>query len=457
MRQIVHDQLRLTPVPIAHVHARELQTMSATLDALPEVVKWVHDDLIRRAGKRIDPRKGRQGMTAEQVLRALIIKQMNGFSYEQLAFHLADSTSYRAFCRLGFDDQSPKKSRLQSNIKRVRALTWERINGELVRYAAELRVETGLTVRTDCTVVESNIHQPTDSSLLWDCVRVLVRLQRRAQEVFGIDFTNHKRRARRRALGVLNAKSDAQRLPLYRDLLKVTEASVASAKSVATALGDLKLADWTAMLQAAGLADQLKTYCKLAQRVIEQTRRRVLLGEQVPAGEKVVSIFEPHTDIIVKDRRATLYGHKICLTSGASGLVTDVVVEEGNPADSTLAVKMVERHRERFGKAPRQVTFDGGFASKTNLAELKAMGIQDVAFSKHLGLAVADMVKSSWVYKRLRNFRAGIEGTISFVKRTFGLDRCSWSGFASFRAYVQGSVLACNLLVLARHQLAPPS
>jgi IS5 family transposase len=243
-------------------------------------------------------------------------------------------------------------------------------------------------------------------------------------------------------------------LPLYRDLLKVTEASVASAKSVVAALAELKFADVRAMLQAATIADQLRNYCKLAQRVIEQTRRRVLLGEQVPAGEKVVSIFEPHTDIIVKDRRATLYGHKICLTSGASGLVTDVVVEEGNPADSTLAVKMVERHRELFGKAPRQASFDGGFASKSNLAELKAMGIQDVAFSKHIGLSVTDMVKSSWVYKRLRNFRAGIEGTISFVKRIFGLDRCLWSGFASFRAYVQGSVLACNLLVLARHLLA---
>jgi IS5 family transposase len=454
MRQTVHDQLRLTPVPIAHAHALELRTMSATLDALPEIVKWVHDDLIRRAGKRIDPKKGRRGMTAEQVLRALIVKQMNGFSYEQLAFHLADSSSYRAFCRLGFDEEAPKKSRLQSNIKRVRALTWERINHELVRYAAALHVETGQTVRADCTVVESNIHHPTDSSLLWDCVRVLVRWQARAQEMFGVNFTNHKRRARRRALGVLNAKSNEQRLPLYRDLLKVTEASVSSAKSVTAALGELKFADLAAMLQAATIADQLRNYSKLAQRVIEQTRRRVLLGEQVPAGEKVVSIFEPHTDIIVKDRRETLYGHKICLTSGASGLVTDVVVEEGNPADSTLAVKMIERHYERFGKAPRQVCFDGGFASKANLAELKALGVQDVAFSKHLGLSVTDMVKSSWVYKRLRNFRAGIEGTISFVKRIFGLDRCAWSGFASFRAYVHGSVLACNLLVLARHLLA---
>jgi len=345
MRQIVHDQLRLTPVPIAHAHAAELQTMSATLDALPEVVKWVRDDLIRRPGKRIDPKKGRQGMTADQVLRALIVKQMNGFSYEELAFHLADSSSYRAFCRLGIDQAPPKKSTLQSNIKRVRALTWERINQEIVRYAAALRVETGQTVRTDCTVVESNIHHPTDSSLLWDCVRVLVRLQGRAQEMFGLGFIDHKRRARRRALGILNAKSDGARRPLYRDLLKVAEKTASSAKRIATALDHVKTGGLMVMLQAATVADELRKYAQLAQRVIEQTHRRVFLGEQVPAVEKVVSIFEPHTDIIVKDRREPLYGHKICLTSGASGLVTDVVVEDGNPADATLAVKMIERFR----------------------------------------------------------------------------------------------------------------
>jgi IS5 family transposase len=271
--------------------------------------------------------------------------------------------------------------------------------------------------------------------------------------MFGLDFVDHKRRARRRSLGILNAKSDAERRPMYRDLLKVTAKTVASAEHIATALAEMKLADLTAMLQAAGIAEQLRDYAKLARRVIDQAQRRVLLGEQVPAGEKIVSIFEPHTDIIVKDRRDTFYGHKICLTSGASGLVTDVVVEHGNPADSTLAVKMIERHREQYGKAPRQVSFDGGFASKSNLAELKAMGVEDVAFSKRVGLAITDMVKSSWVYKKLRNFRAGVEGTISFIKRIFGLDRCHWSGFASFRAYVLGSVLSCNLLVLARHLL----
>lgn len=451
MRRIVHEQMHLVPAPIAHAHARELEQMSAILDAMPEVMKWVREDLIRRAAKRIDPNKGREGLTAEQVLRALVVKQMNGFSYEELAFHLADSSSYRTFCRLGIDQSPPKKSTLQKNIKRVRTQTWERINRELLRYAAEKRVETGRKVRTDCTVVESNIHHPTDSSLLGDCVRVLVRLQSAANETFGLSFTDHSLRAKRRAMGILNAKSEAQRRPLYKDLLRVTERTVRGAERVAAELDTVKVADTMALIRAAALAFELRRYVKLAERVLDQTERRVVRGEQVPASEKLVSIFEPHTDIIIKDRRETYYGHKICLTSGASGLVTDVVIEEGNPADVTLAVKMVERHRDLYGKPPRQVSFDGGFTSRKNLTDLKALGVQDVAFSKRAGLSITEMVKSSWVYRRLRNFRAGIEGIISFLKRGFGLRRCSWSGFKSFKAYVCGSVVACNLLVLARH------
>jgi IS5 family transposase len=453
MRRIVHDQLPVVPQVIPHDHARELSRISAVLDELPEAAELIYADLIDRRGKPVDPDKGRDGMTAEQVLRALVVKQMNQYSYEELAFHLADSTTYRWFCRLGIEQKPIEKSTLQKNIKRVRAETWETINRKLVLYAAEHGVETGAKVRTDCTVVESNIHKPTDSSLLWDSVRVLVRLMGEAEENFGVSFTDHSRRAKRRALGILNAKSSEQRSLLYRDLLTVAEKTVSNAERIAGELDKANVLGVLDLLRAGALARQIRHYVTLAKRVIDQTERRVLNGESVPAQEKIVSIFETHTDIVVKDRRETLYGHKISLTSGASGLVTDVVVEEGNPADSTLAVKMVERQRAIYGKVPRQASFDGGFTSKSNLATIKELGVEDVAFSKRGTLQITDMVKSSWVYRRLRNFRAGIEGTISFLKRVFGLDRCTWSGFASFKAYVCGSVLACNLLVLARHLL----
>jgi IS5 family transposase len=187
---------------------------------------------------------------------------------------------------------------------------------------------------------------------------------------------------------------------------------------------------------------------------MDQTQRRVLEGQSVPAGEKIVSIFEEHTDIIRKDNRETLYGHKVCLTGGASSMILDCKVLEGNPADSTLAKIMVDRQVEIFSRPPRQIVFDGGFASKMNLSDIKAAGVKDVAFSKGRGLEIGDMVKSSWVYKRLRDFRAGIEGNISFLKRIFGLDRCTWKSWSSFQSYVWGSILSFNLLVFARHLLS---
>jgi transposase, IS5 family len=453
MRRIVLEQLGLVPAPIAHVHAAELRKMSAVLDALPEAAELVGADLARRGDKQIDTSKGREGMTAEQVLRAFVVKQMNGYSYEELAFHLADSSTYRSFCRFGIADKPPTKSRLQKNIKRVQAETWATINSKLVLYAAANRVETGRKVRIDATVVESNIHAPTDSTLLRDCVRVLARLQGHARDDFGLSFKDHTRRAKRRALAILNARSDDQRRPLYRDLLHVTNKTVKSAERIAKELDQAEPTDIVGLLRAGALARELRHYIELAKRVISQTQRRVLRGESVPAAEKVVSIFEPHADVIVKDRRETLYGHKIYLTAGASGLVTDVVIEEGNPADATLAVKMVERQRELYGRAPRQASFDGSFTSRDNLATLKGLGVEDVAFSKARGLSITEMVKSTWVYRRLRDFRAGVEGVISFLKRTFGLDCCTWSGFASFKSYVCGSVLACNLLLVARHLL----
>jgi IS5 family transposase len=458
MRRTVHDQLHLVPTVIAHVHARELVQINAVLEQLHGAVDLVHADLVRRPdGRKVDANKGREGMTAEQVLRAMLVKQMNGFSYEELAFHLADSNTYRTFCRIGIDEKAPTKSRLQKNVKRVSAETWETINRKLALFAAANGIDSGDKIRTDCTVVESNIHSPTDSSLLWDCVRVLVRLMSDAHESFGISFNDHSVRAKRRTMGILNAKSNEQRFPLYRALLKVTEKTLDGAERVATELDHAEPAGLLELLQACALAQEIRRYLVLAKRVVSQTQRRVLGGESVPAGEKLVSIFEPHTDIIVKDRRETLYGHKICLTAGASGIVTDIVVEHGNPADSTLALRMVERQRDLYGKAPRQVCFDGGFTSKDNLTAIKQLGVEDVAFSKARGLSIGEMVKNSWVYRCLRNFRAGVEGIISFLKRSFGLDRCSWSGFDSFKAYVCGSVLACNLLIVARHLLPAPN
>jgi len=457
MRKNLLDQLPLTPAAIDHARAAELATMSDLLDVLPQAVALVHEDLCCRGIRRVDPEKGRNGMASEQVLRVAILKQQTGFSYDALAFALADSNTYRAFCRLGFDRKPPTRTVLQKNIKRVKAETWEAIDKMVIRKAHALGIEKGERIRTDSTVVESNIHHPTDSTLLGDCVRVFTRLMKRAKKVFGLRFSNHQLRAKRRVLAISNAKAMNARIPLYRDLLVVTENTLSDAQSIAQQLDKIESRTPEETVVAQSIAAEIRHFIPLAHQVLSQAERRVLRGESVPVNEKVVSIFEPHTDIILKGARDVEYGHKICLTTGATALVTDIVVEQGNPADSTMAARSIERHKKLFGAPPKQASFDGGFATRQNLSSIKALGVTDVAFHKRCGIEIEDMASSPQLYKKMRSFRAGIEGTISFLKRVFGLGRCSWRGFDSFRAYVHSSVLACNLLVAARHILAAPA
>ncbi len=455
MRQARQKQLNLDSNWLAFEPAKELQAIAGLLDEHPTVADLVWQDL---APKGLLNDTGAQGLSAEQVLRALIIKQLNGFSYRELAFHLADSETYRRFCQLGWK-QVPSKSVLASCIKAIPMETLEKINRLLVGIAQNKKIEDGKKVRVDCTVVESNIHTPLDSNLLWDSVRVVTRLMGDAREIVGaeVNFPNRTRRAKRRALGILNARFKEKRKPLYRDLLVVAKETMQSAERVievidrALVTASMQL---SAHVSAIGVRKELTHFVALARRVMSQTERRVLNEESVPAREKLVSIFEEHTDIIVKDHRDTFYGHKICLTSGRSTLVTDCTILEGNPADSTLAEQMIDRHIEIMGRAPKQAAYDGGFTSKPNLAAIKAKGVEDVAFSKARSIPVADMVRSSWVYKKLRDFRAGIEATISFLKRSFGLDRCTWRSLPSFKSYVWSSIVAFNLLVIARHELA---
>ncbi len=451
MRKNLHSQPPLVPRSIDHDHADELRAIGDRLDAMPVAADLVLADLVR--GLK-DPTKGRKGLPAETVLRAAVVKQMRGFSYAELAFHLADSLTYRGFCRIGFADEAPSATALQRDIKKIRPETFEQINRLALVQAAEDGIETGRKARVDCTVTETNIHTPMDSEQLWDCVRVLLRGLERARQYVDLDFTDHSLRAKRRRKAILSARTKKARREGYADLLKVTRKTVFAAKQGAAALRSFGSADVMAMAEAQAMADELLHFAGLADCVILQTHRRVILGEEVPAQDKVLSIFEPHTDIIIKGNRGVEYGHKLCLTSGASGLVTDLVVEDGNPADSELALRMVERQAEIYGRVPRQIAFDGGFASKQNLADIKAAGVKDVAFSKRRGMKVLDMVKSSWVYRRLHNFRAGIEAGISFLKRCFGMRRCTWRGLPSFKAYAWASVLSANLLTLARHDLA---
>ena len=216
MRKKDKKQLPLMITGIEHPHAVELQGISKILNETPIINEWVLQDL---AQETASSDTGAEGMTAAQVIRAAIIKQMEGYSYADLAFHLLDSVCYRAFCRIGFADKGFQKSAMCKNIKAISPETWEAINRILVAYGQDKGIEKGKKTRIDCTVVSSNIHDPKDSILLWDSVRVLTRMLCRIKELFGdlkIPFADHSRRAKRRMLGVMNAKNEKARVFLAK-------------------------------------------------------------------------------------------------------------------------------------------------------------------------------------------------------------------------------------------------
>ena len=428
------------PEPVDHPLGEELESISDWLDAHRELLDAVAGDLGARA------ERGRCGLSCESVLRCAVLKHLRGESWRGLEFALRDSLSARRFARvdpLG----PPKKSALQAAVVAVSAETWERVNRCLLDAARSSGVETGERVRVDSTVTETHILSPSDSRLLYDGVRVLADLLLTARERLGkkaVRCRDRRRAAKRRCLAIRTKRGKAARAKLYRQLLRIaadTLGDLAAARSAVTESG----APWsTRWLECAD------HYADLLKAVAVQAARRVLLEENVPAGEKIVSLFEPHTDIIRKGGRDTLYGHKINLATGRSGLVLDIVVESGNPADSARCLPMLKRHCAHYGEPPTHAAFDGGYASKENLRRAKEMGVAHAVFSKKRGLKEEDMTPSPWVFDRLRRFRAGVEAGISWLKRCFGLGRCRWRGLARFKAWVHSAVFTHNLVRIAR-------
>jgi transposase, IS5 family len=442
MRQERTVQASIFDLFAKHEIGCELKKASTWLDEHPALIGLVAADLHREGVHGT----GRHGLPAEAVLRCALLKQYRQLSYEELAFHLEDSASFRAFARLPWS-WSPRKSVLHKTISAIRAETWEAINRGLLASARREKIEDGSVVRLDSTVTAALMHQPSDSSLLWDAVRVMVRLLKRAQAWMGEAarvWRDHRRAAKKRWQAIEFTRGRPKRVPLYRELIRIARATLAYLRGVAARLSGSTspaVALWRA---------KVRHYEPLVERVIAQSERRVLCDEAVPARDKLVSLFETHADIIVKGRRDVHYGHKLNLMTGRSGLILDAVIEAGNPADSDRLMPMLERHIAAYGTAPRQAAADGGFASRKNLDRAKACGVRDMAFHKRSGLKIEDMVRSRWVYRKLRNFRAGIEAGISCLKRAYGLARCTWRGLDHFNAYVWSSVVAYNLALFAR-------
>jgi len=408
MRQTDKKQLPLAPLWPDHQLSQELRVISKILDETPQISSLVLQDLC----DTVSPKQGASGMSGEQVLRCAVLKKICQCSYQQLAFHLVDSISFRSFCRLPYG-AAPARSTLQENISRIRSSTWQTINQQLVSWAHKNGLENGRKVRIDATVVESDIHYPLDSRLLYDSVRVTTRMLEHIAEREKICFHNHCRRAKRRLTNIRNSRG-LKRKKYYADLIRVTRKTRSYAKQVI--VGSRGKRD--PILQAS--IDQLKHWASLMDQVIEQSYRRVILGEVVPVDEKIVSIFQEHTDIICKGGRDTLFGHKIFLTCGKSSLMLDCLLTRGNPADQSLAGRMLRRQQKLFDRYPRQASFDGGFATPDNLKWAKKQGVQDVVFAK----------KSRSEDREYGSLQLGLPTAATFSGRHRGLylhpETCLW-------------------------------
>ncbi|MDA0273634.1 MAG: ISNCY family transposase [Proteobacteria bacterium] len=412
-----------------------LERIDQWLNQVPEVLRWVGKDI------GVSQKQGRPGMGCDQVMRAALILQYRQCSYRGLEFLLKDSLSFQHFCRI--DPFSvPGKSTLAANIGAIRPATWRKIHRRFMQDMQARGFETGERLRVDSTVAEANILFPTDSKLLYDGLRLMIRILKKLQGVVRVSYVNHRRRAKRHWFAATMSKTDVQRYPHYKALLQDVEAT------------RLKLIEALEVLKKQGNrpddVDVIEELLLLIAKVMSQTTRRVVLDERVPVQDKIVSLHEPHTDIILKGGRDVQFGHKVNLSTGTSGLVTDVIVERGNPADQTRLLPMVRRHRRLFGQVPDAIAADGGYASLDNLQQAKLMGVAAVAFDKRMNLSIEEMTGEDWLHRELKRFRAGIEASISYLKRCFGLSRIVRKGWNNFQSSVHLAVLTHNLIVWAR-------
>jgi len=432
-----------------------LQAILAFLDDHATLVEQVRQDLVRGLKK---PSTGRDGITPSQTLRSLILMRIKNWDYRELRECINDGYTLRTFTN--FDSHHvPKHDAFNRAFNRLTPATLQAINQAVVQAAVQLDLEDGKQLRVDTTVVETNIHFPTDATLLWDTVRTVTRLIEDLHEILprGVQgFTNRTRSARRRMqeLERMTAQErHTQQEPKYRELLRITEQVLANARRVLKKTAKSKGIDVAAAAVVKQLRQQITEYCALGDRVLDQTRRRVIHGEQVPADEKVYSIFESHTDLIKrgKARKPVEFGHKVFLAESAQGLITDYQVLDGNPADTNQVQASLERHQQAFHCAPDLYAGDRGFYSAENGDACQKAGVSEVSIPQRGGQKTAEReaLERSRAFKQGQRFRAGIEGRISVLFRGRGMKRCRAHGRERFEVLVGAAVLANNLLRIA--------
>jgi IS5 family transposase len=273
----------------------------------------------------------------------------------------------------------------------------------------------------------------------------------------GVKFTNRTRSARRRMQLIQRMTSqqrEQQQVPKYRELIQITGQVVQNARQVVEQTKDTSGVDMVAGLVIDALRKEITTYCDLADKVMDQTRRRVINGEKVPSEEKVYSIFEPHTDCIRrgKAQKPTEFGHKVFLAESAQGLITDYQVLKGNPADSDHVEGSLERHQKTFQHAPEKYAGDRGFYSVANVQRCEEAKVAEVCIPQRGGQKTAEQeaLERSPAFKKGQRFRVGIEGRISVLFRGRGMKRCRAKGSERFEMLVGAAVLANNLMRIAQ-------
>jgi IS5 family transposase len=419
-----------------------------------KLYKMIRADLSKRYPKTKET--GRNSTPVDVVLRMLVVKRLYGYSYEETERTVRDSLSLRAFCRVYLRDV-PDDTTLIRWAKVIQPKTLEKFNERIIQLAVERKVTNGRKLRTDGTVVESNIRPPSDNRLLADGVRVLARtvvrarklLKRTVQEPFE-DFTQTAKQLARQIGETLRKKTDAAktagRQP-YQELLEMTRKTVAWARQTQKQLHKHRAQ------KAKHLEQTLEIFLPRTEQVIDQTTRRILQGEQVPASEKIVSLFEEHTDIIRrgKETRPVEYGHKIWLNEVEGGIVSHYRILDGNPSDEQQWKPSLKAHIATFQQPPVQASADRGLSSEPNEKLAHDLGVRHVVIPKrgYRSKARLKHEHKAWFVKG-RHWHAGVEGRISVLKRAHGLGRCLAHGLPGFQCWVGWGVIAGNLAVLGR-------
>jgi transposase, IS5 family len=454
--ELMRDQgIRLEPL---------LEAISGFLDDQRDVIERVRQDLVRGLKQ---PDSGRHGLTATQVLRSLVLMRLKNWDYRELRERIADGLTLRQFTDF-YCAPVPKHDAFQRGFVRLTPRTLKAVNDLVVQAAVGLGLEDGAKLRVDTTVVQTDIHHPTDNTLLWDVVRVVTRLVRRLAKALGLQrikgFCDRTRSARRRMYEIqrmTTRQRHEQQTRTYRVLIDLAEEVVGNARAGLDKTRAMRGKDMFAEMAIEELHRQIGHFCRLGDRVIDQARRRVLCDEQVATDEKIYSIFEPHTDLIKrgKVRAPVEFGHKVFLAESAQGLITQYEVLKGNPPDEMHVASSLQRHRQAFGQAPQLYGSDRGFFSEQNLASCKRAGVKVVCIPQRGGKKTGrrEAYEKSVVFKTGQRFRAGIEGRISVLFRGRGMKRCLAEGHDRFELWVGAAVLANNLMRIAAMLMAGSS